>query len=319
LKLGVGLYQIVQPISVKDGGSITGSGWETVIAESTSQLIVIMGSEAYGGAYGTNSGISLTNFKIIGANANFNSAPQTVQLGNCVGCTVDHLWLDRTHTIGIQLGGTALNGNWARDSKITNCLLTHIASQAIAVVNGENIEISGNRILRPGQVGGPGNSSIDLECNAETDRLINIRVAGNIVDHTDSEMGITGNGIIANSTLTANVGGIVIEGNTVIGGGHLSNGIMVAGTHMTGTRVVANKVTRTGQTGLWVTGANLTVEDNVLENVGGGGIAGFRIDGVRDSSIQRNSVVCNSGPCDPRIEMLGENQNNVIANNSGWQ
>lgn len=328
LRLGAGVYQVVKPIAVKSRGSIVGTGWNTIIAESSAagQFVVIVGSEAFGGAFGTNSNITLRNFKIIGATTAFNSAPQTVQLGNCVGCLVDGLWLDRTHTIGIQLGGAASDGNYARDSKITNCLLTHVASQGIAVVNGENIEISANRILRPGQKGGPGNSSIDLEVNTSVDRLINIKVINNTIDHRESEMiGPTGNGIIANSGDTPRVSGILIDSNTVIGGdigppviGHLSNGIMVFGKHMSGTRVTRNKISRTGQTGIWLSGKNLVCEDNTMDSVGGGGVAGFRVDTVSNSLIRRNSLTCTGGPCDERMEIIGASVGNTIAENRGW-
>lgn len=328
LRLGAGTYQVVQPIAVKSGGSIVGAGWTTVITESsvTDQLVVIVGSEAFGGAFGTNANITLRNFKIIGAKNIFRSAPQTVQLGNCVSCVVDGLWLDRTHTIGIQLGGSARDGHYARDSKISNNLLTHVASQGIAVVNGENIEISNNRILRPGQQGGPGTSSIDLEVNDSADRLINIRVINNLVDHRESEMiGPTGNGIIANSGHSQSVSGIVIDGNTIMGGElgppvipHLSNGIMVAGKYMSGARVTRNKISRTSQTGIWLSGKSLVCEDNTMDSVGGGGIAGFRVDEVHNSIIRRNRLVCTNGPCDERMEIIGAAVGNTIAENGGW-
>jgi hypothetical protein len=328
LRLGAGTYQVVQPIAVKSEGSIVGAGWNTVITESsvTDQLVVIVGSDAYGGAIGTNTNITLKNFKIMGAKNIFRSAPQTVQLGNCANCVVDGLWLDRTHTIGIQLGGSARDGHYARDSKISNNLLTQVASQGIAVVNGENIEISNNRILRPGQQGGPGTSSIDLEVNDSSDRLINIRVINNLIDHRESEMiGPTGNGIIANSGHSQSVNGIVIDNNTVIGGElgppvipHLSNGIMVTGKYMAGTRVTRNKISRTSQTGMWLSGKNLVCEDNAMDSVGGGGIAGFRVDDVHNSIIRRNHLVCTNGPCDERMEIIGAAVGNTIAENGGW-
>src|SRR5205085_12365807 len=78
------------------------------------------------------SGITVRDIQIKGANPGFNSAPQAVSLGNCANCTVDHVWINSTRSIGVQLGGSAQYGNFASNSRVTNCLFTHVASQNLA-------------------------------------------------------------------------------------------------------------------------------------------------------------------------------------------
>ncbi len=325
LKLGSGVYQVIKPILVKSNSSISGAGSSTTILESTEagQFIVIgaHNSTRLNGA--TDSGITLKNFRVAGANPKFHSAPQAVSLGNCVSCTVDKLWLDGTRAIGIQLGGSARLGNFARDSRIVNSLLTRVASQGIALVNGENIEISGNRVLRPGQRGGPGTSSIDLEVNGRDDRLLNVKIINNIIDHRNSEMPVTGNGIIVNGGNAGQTSNVLVDSNTIIGGqigapmcrNCLSNGVMVFGANMKDVRVTRNRITRTGQTGIWLSGSNLLCEDNAMDSVGGGGTEGFRAT-VNNTIIRRNSLVCRLGPCDLRMVVKG--QGNTIEDNPGF-
>lgn len=325
LKLGAGVYQIVKPMLTKSGSSILGAGVDTVILESTvqGQFTVIGAHNSTLRNGDTDSGITLKDFRIVGANPKFHSAPQAVSLGNCVKCTVDNLWIDGTRSIGIQLGGSAQFGRYAKDSKIVNCLLTRVASQAIALVNGENIEISGNQILRPGQRGGPGASSIDLEVNGREDRLLNVKIVNNIIDHRNSEMPVTGNGIIVNGGSAGQTSNVLVDSNTIIGGqigaalcrNCLSNGIMVFGANMRDVRVTHNKITRTGQTGIWLSGSNLICEDNTLDSVGGGGTEGFRAT-VNNTIIRRNSLVCRAGPCDSRMVVSGKG--NTIEDNPGF-
>lgn len=319
-----GVYQVVEPILVKSGGSIVGDGWDTIILESTAsrQWTVIAAHHSWLRNGDTDSNITLSDFKIAGANAEFWSTAQAVSLGNCVKCTVDNLWLDRTHSIGVQLGGSGQFGHYAKDSSITNCLFTHVASQAIALVNGENIKIDGNKVFRPGQAGGPNTASIDLEVNDVTDRLINVTVTNNLIDHRHSEINLSGNGIMVNSADSGKVGGVLVDNNVIIGGdlepprSYLSNGIMVFGRHMQGVTVTNNRITRTGQKGIYLYGSNLIVEDNTLDSVGGGGVPGFEAI-ITNTRIRNNSYKCDSGICDNR--MLIEGDGNTVAGNSGWR
>src|SRR5205085_2194721 len=163
--------------------------------------------------------IEVSNLQIRGANPGFNSAQQAVSLGNCSRCTADHVWINGTRSIGIQLGGASFEGHFAENSKVTNCQFTRVASQGLALVNGRNITFENNRFLAPGQNGGPGSSPIDLEPNDANDHLENVIVRNNTIDARESEVAVAGNGIIVQSgSGTPHVGPVLIEGNTIIGG-----------------------------------------------------------------------------------------------------
>ena len=225
LRLGPGTYAPKTaniPIVLKPRSSVVGAGWDqTIILESTAagQFTVI---SAYNHSIenGTaDSGLTIRDVQIRGANPGFNSAPQAVSLGNCSGCLVDKVWINGTRSIGVQLGGSSRRGYFAENSKVTNCLFTRVASQNLALVNGKNIVFEGNRFITSGQRGGPGNTNIDLEVNEGEDRLESVLIRNNLIDVRNSEMSPTGNGIVVNSTSgTIHVGPILIEKNTIIGG-----------------------------------------------------------------------------------------------------
>ncbi len=177
----------------------------------------------------------------------------------------------------------------------------------------------------PGQVGGPGASSIDLEVNGAEDRLISVLVAKNFIDHRDSEIPTTGNGIIVNTGFVGpdRAGNIIVDSNTIIGGhkeppvtNTLSNGIYIFGAYANGVTITNNNITRTGQSGIRLEGSDITCEDNRLDSVGGGGTLGF-VALVINSRIRRNTFTCELGPCDGRMIITGEG--NTIEDNSGWQ
>src|SRR6266545_5317766 len=317
------------PILLKPRSSLIGAGWESIILESTApgQFTVV---SAYNHSIenGTaDSGLTIRNLQIKGANSGFNSAPQAVSLGNCSGCLVDKVWINGTRSIGMQLGGSSRRGFFADNSKITNCLFTRVASQNLALVNGRNIVFEGNRFMAPGQKEGPGTTSIDLEPNQNTDRMENVTIRNNYIDHRGSEMPTTGNGIVVQSGAgTTLVGNIVVENNTIIGGENkgvvtnvLSNAIYVMGATMQGVTVRNNTITRTGQAGIRVSGSRITVINNKLTDVGGGGTPGFIIEGLVDSRITGNTFTyTGNGPSSATMAFSGSNKRNFIQNNPGF-
>lgn len=325
------------PILLKSGAAIVGSGWDdTIILESTAkdQFTVVSAFNHAQSNGGVDSDITIRDVQIKGANSGFNSAPQAVSLGNCHRCTVERVWLDGTRSIGIQLGGSAHTGNYARNSKIINNLLTRVASQAIACVNCEDVEISGNRVMRPGLPGGPGCTSIDLEMNAADDRMVRVKVTNNLIDHRFSEVitTATGNGIVVNGGDSAHIEAVEVSGNEIIGGGfeeiqgmgrtltnRLSNGIYVFGPKLSNVTVRDNRITRTGQSGIHIEGARLTVLNNQMTDVGGGGTPGFYVIAVTDSRVVGNVFKYTGvGPADSRILIEGATSRNVFSNNSGF-
>lgn len=317
------------PILMKSRTSLIGSGWESIIVESTApgQFTVIC---AYGQAIsnGTpDSGLVIRDLQVKGANPGFYSTPQAISLGNCSNCLVDKVWINGTRSIGIQLGGTSSTGHFAENSKVTNCLFTRVASQNLALVNGKNIIFEGNRFLASGQTGGPGSTNIDLEPNEPTDRLEDVIIRNNFIDVHESEMPTTGNGIVVQATTgTPYVGPILIEKNTIIGGSNkgtitnvMSNGIYVFGSTMKDVTIRDNIITRTGQSGMSISGTRMHVTNNRLTDVGGGGIPGFVINTTNSEFIGNTLTYTGSGPVDGRMVIGESSRSNTFQNNRGWE
>jgi hypothetical protein len=316
------------PILMKPRSSVVGSGWDSILLESTApgQFTVI---SAYNHSIenGTaDSALTIRDIQIKGANSGFNSAPQAISLGNCTDCLVDKVWMNATRSIGIQLGGSARKGYFAANSKVTNCLFTRVASQNLALVNGKNILFEGNRFMSSGQIGGPGNTNIDLEVNEAGDRLEDVIIRNNLIDVRKSDTSPTGNGIVVQATSgTPYVGRILIEKNTIIGGetvgvvtNVLSNGIYVYGATMRGVTIRDNTIRRTGQSGIRIEGTGFVVTNNQLFDVGGGGTAGFVVLAT-NSRITGNSLTYSgNGPADGTMSILPGSRGNTIQNNPGW-
>ena len=317
------------PILLKPRSSVIGSGWDSIIVESTApgQFTVI---SAYHHALengAADSGLTIRDLQIKGANPGFNSAPQAIALGNCSDCLVDKVWINGTRSIGIQLGGSSRKGYFAANSKVTNCLFTRVASQNLALVNGKNIVFEGNRFMTSGQVGGPGNTNIDLEPNEPTDHLENVIIRNNLIDVRKSDTSPTGNGIVVQSNSgTSYVGPILIEKNTIIGGdtegtvtNYMSNGIYVFGITMRDVTIRDNTIRRTGQSGIRIEGTRIIVSNNQLFDVGGGGTPGFVV-ATTNSQIIGNTIIWSQrGPVDNRMMILEGSRGNTFENNRGWE
>lgn len=317
------------PILLKPRSSLVGAGWEySIILESTApgQFTVV---SAYNHSIengAADSGLTIRDLQIKGTNPGFHSAPQAVSLGNCSGCLVDKVWINGTRSIGMQLGGSSRKGYFAANSKITNCLFTRVASQNLALVNGKDIVLEGNRFMTSGQRGGPGNTNIDLEPNEGTDHLENIIIRNNLIDVRNSEVSPTGNGIVVQSTSdTPYVGPILIEKNTIIGGetqgtvtNVLSNGIYVFGITMRDVTIRDNTIRRTGQSGIRIEGTRFVVSNNQLFDVGGGGTPGFVVVATNSQIVGNTFTYSGRGPADGTIVVLPGSHGNVFQNNRGF-
>lgn len=139
-----------------------------------------------------------------GARSDFNSAYQTVSLGNCEDCSVKGATFRNTRTIGVQCGGSPANGNHASNCYIAENIFDGVASQNAAIVNCVNCAISGNTFVRGGQDHGPGVTVIDVEPNSG-DWIDGIDIFDNLIDCSacthDSTPGIgdkVTNGIVIN-------------------------------------------------------------------------------------------------------------------------
>lgn len=332
LRLMRGTYAPVTqeiPILLGAGASLVGEGWDnSILLESTAPgMFTVVSAMAAAHRNGDpDSGITVRDLQIRGANPGFNSAPQAVSLGNCTNCTVDKVWINATRSIGVQLGGSGDYGHFASNSRVTNCLFTHVASQNLALVNGVDITFENNRFEDPGQPGGPGATVIDLEPNSEKDRMQRVVVRNNLIDARKQTIQ-AGNGIVVQSgSNTTLLGPILIEGNTIYGGNNvppnttnvLSNGIYVFGITMKDVTIRNNSVTRTGQSGMRLEGSRFTVTDNKFMDVGGGGTAAFYM-AITDSRVENNSVgASGNGPADGHVETHPPFSNNVIRNNPGF-
>jgi hypothetical protein len=317
------------PVLLGPGASLVGEGWDnTILLESTApgMFIVVSGLANARRNGDPDSGITIRDLQIKGANPGFNSTPQAVSLGNCANCTVDKVWINSTRSIGVQLGGSATYGHYASNSRVTNCLFTRVASQNLALVNGVDITFENNRFENPGQPGGPGSTVIDLEPNAPEDRLERVVIRNNLIDARRNPIQ-AGNGIVIQSGAgTTRVGPILVEGNTIYGGNQtppnitnsLSNGIYTIGATMKDVTIRNNRVARVGQSGLRLEGSRLVITDNHFEDVGGGGIPGFFM-AIKDSRVENNTVGASGyGPADGHVEVAGPFTNNVIRNNPGF-
>ncbi|HEX8501189.1 MAG TPA: right-handed parallel beta-helix repeat-containing protein [Pyrinomonadaceae bacterium] len=316
------------PVLLKSGASLVGAGREnTVLLETTApgQFFVVAAFNSARRNGDSDSDIAVRDLQIKGANPGFDSAQQAIALGNCKNCVVERVWLNATRTIGIQLGGSAQYGNFAENSRVTDCLFTNVASQNLALVNGRNITFENNRFVNPGQPGGPGSTVIDLEPNGADDHLENVVIRNNLIDartHTIQ----AGNGIVIQSgSGTRFVGPVLVEGNTIYGGSNqgtitniLSNGIYAFGHTMKDVTIRNNKVIRTGQSGLRIEGTRFTITGNEFTDVGGGGIPGFYMGDVSDSRIEGNrGFYSGNGPSDFNVQIVGQFKRNTVRNNGG--
>jgi hypothetical protein len=212
-------------IRLKDDASLQCSDWNAVLRESTgkvgasSPFTIVRDYNGDVSNHAASQNITINGCHFKGARSDFNSVSQTVGLGNCKNCKVTNNWLDATRTIGIQAGGGSANGNYASNVSIAHNRLTEVASQNIAVTNGENVEVDQNEMKTPGQLGGPGVSVIDVEPNAG-DRLKNIRITRNTIDATQSTTFTVTNGMAIQNYNTKDYGPVEVIGNKLVGATH---------------------------------------------------------------------------------------------------
>lgn len=316
---------------LKSATRVVGSGWDTIIIEPPKTGWIVFQSFADIRSRpvhsGTDSGISVSDLQIKGANPNVEGGVrQTVSLGNCHRCTVENLWLNGTGVIGVQAGGISTTGNHATDVIIRKNRFTRVASQAIAVVNGSYVKIDGNTFEASGRCCAQGMTAIDLEPNDPADIMRNIEIKNNSIDSTNSGF-IHGNGILVqNSVRTRQFGPVLVEKNTIIGGkllpntaGFIATGIYIAG-FTENVRVIDNIVTRVAHSGIRLENSTRNqVSGNRLISTGTGGILPFEVIDTTDSQIFDNVVVV-----DPRsslgteaIQESGKSARNSYQRNSG--
>ena len=345
LRVSGGIYKATNDgavIRLKDDSSLVCDSWDAVLEESTGRngeggVKPFTIAAAYNGTSLDSLNGSLARNLVIkgchfrGARSDFDSVSQTVALGNCHNCSVTNNWLEATRTIGITTGGGSSMGNYADNVIIAKNLLTTVASQNIAVVNSSNVQIVDNVIRAPGLANGPGVVPIDVEPNVG-DRIVNVRIANNLVDMTNSVIDAFGtkalHGITINNLNQANpFTAIEVSNNTVYGANlkdqynHISGGlILVRGASNT---VISNNMLRRGTYGILIDSGSsrLRVFGNQLSSCGSGSTQPFTIVDSSNNEIFDNKLWNDPNNIHPFNEIsrniveMGASDNNIFRGN----
>ena len=329
-------------IRLKDGSSLICDSWDSVLLESTGKndavgikpftiVAVYNGTtpDAPNGSLARNVVVKGCHFK--GARSDFDSSAQTVSLGNCHNCSATNNWLEATRTIGIQTGGGAALGNYADKVIIAKNLLTNVASQNVAVVNSSNVQVIDNTVRDAGAAGGPGVVPIDIEPNVG-DRIVNIRVANNMIDMTNTPIDASGvkglHGIAINNLNEAKpFTGVEVTQNTVFGAdlkdpiNRISGGLILARSAQNTT--ISNNTLRRASYGILIDygSSRLRVFGNKLNSCGSGSTEPFRIEDSSDNEIFDNKLwndpanIHDFSVISRNIVEMGTSDNNVFRGN----
>lgn len=316
-----GIYTATTPgivMVLKDSTALRCESLDVVLQESTANTNVGIGAdgtpvhtivEDFAGA--TRNGAASSNINISGchfrgARRDFNSAYQTVSLGNCRDCAATGNYFDHTNAIGLQIGGGAMDGNFARNVTLDGNTFRGVASQNLAVTNGAGIRVTNNRFYAPGAPGGPGIAIIDVEPNTG-DTIDGVEIANNLIDATDSAQDASGwkalDGISINAgNPTKRFAGVVVHDNTIIAGRKTDVGSRILYADIlirSASNVVvrSNKMNHGSRCILLDTGSsdNL-IEQNTIENCGSGSTYPINLQtGVTRNRIINNVLTADAG------------------------
>lgn len=314
LRISGGIYKATNDgavIRLKDDSSLICDSWDAVLEESTGKngeggvkpftiVAAYAGSslDALNGSLARNLVIKGCHFR--GARTDFDSASQTVAIGNCHNCSVTNNWLEATRTIGIQTGGGSSMGNYADNVIIAKNLLTTVASQNIAVVNSSNVQVIDNIMRAPGLAKGPGVVPIDIEPNVG-DRIVNIKITNNLVDMTSTALDSNGakalHGIAINNLNQANpFTAVEVSKNTVYGANlkdpynHISGGLILV--RAASNTLISNNILRRGTYCILIDSGSsrLKVLGNQLSSCGSGSSEPFSIVDSSNNEIFDNKL-----------------------------
>jgi hypothetical protein len=290
-------------IFLKSNTTLEGDGWQTILKESVGphdgnsrELIAVQDHASFFSGNGsTSQNIIVRDLQIQGNYAGgFNSTVAAVSMGNVHGLTIDNVYLNATHALGISVGAAASGGidslslgRYAEDVIVSNCHFYKVASQNLSLVNGKNVIFANNTFRDPSQTGGPGVTVIDLEVNsAADDRMENIQIINNILDARNSQISPHGN-FIAYQPGTTYSGPTRISGNIAFSDFHTSSGIILT-SNAKDVEISNNILFSMGQSGIYAQGTRLSVFGNTLIDTGLGGIPALNVIGVTASDFKDN-------------------------------
>jgi hypothetical protein len=338
-----GVYKSTTPgalFLLSDDSALQGDNWDAVLEESTGQATPIGVSPLTGRplhtivqdlAGATSNGTASRNIRVEhvhfrGARKDFQSAFQTVSLGNCKGVRAVRNYFEATRAIALQVGGAGAMGNYAQDCVIEDNKFVGVATQNVAVTNAARVSIKRNIFERSGQAGAPGSTCIDIEPNVG-DRVEDVIVQGNTIDCRQTP--IDASGIKVLNAIAINNGNgakpwrnIQVLENEIIsvihGGGIGYAGILVRSS--VGALVARNTLTRCVRGILIDSGSQANrIEQNTLRSCASGGTAAIEIqDSSRGNIVRGNQLVALPG--DGFEEVAGRiwsAPGNVIENNPG--
>lgn len=192
----------------------------------------------------------------------------------------------------VVVGGTGTLGNWAENFSVMGNKFINCATQALAVINGINIQLVDNYFDARGIASTANNTQLDIEPNANYDHIENLLIDGNMFDLRSTGTLYT-NGMAIQSTAT-NVKNVTVSNNVIIGDatvGTLLTGMRADG--IDGIRIWGNNITDANSRGLQLTNCNnAIVTENEVYNSGDStaGLYGVYIDAVHDGQIADNYI-----------------------------
>lgn len=338
-----GLYKSVTPgalILLSDDSGLLGDNWDAVLEESTGQatptgvspttgrpLHTIVQDLAGATLNGSASrGIRIEHVHFRGARKDFQSAFQTVSLGNCRGVSAVRNFFEATNAIALQVGGAAGMGNYAQDCTLEDNKFVGVATQNIAITNAARVSVKRNIFERSGQAGAPGSTCIDVEPNVG-DRVEDLLIQGNVIDCRETPIDAGGrkvlNAIAINNGNGANpwrniqaIDNEILS--TIFAGGVGYAGILVRSS--VGAVVARNTLTRCVRGILVDTGSRANrIEQNTLRSCASGSTAAIEIQDSSKGNIVRGNKL-EALPGDGFEEVAGRIwtvPGNVIENNPG--
>lgn len=321
-------------VLLKDGVKAEGSGGATILEptyfEPYAPAITVF--QTYASAQKNENAsrlVTVKGFRIVGRQKfNDGGVRQSISFGNCTDCAAIGNTLEGVSSIGIQFGGSAAEGNHARNCVATGNTVIASVAAGIAIVNAADVWVYGNTVLRPGRENGPGGvSGVDIETNNVDDWCENIKIYDNSFDYQGSALKYgAGSAILAQNVYgSTRSGGLLIANNRITGGPptvenqSLSNGIYFTGAFPGG--MVANNSVRTAkQHGVLLYGSRgATFQDLDLDSCGGGGNPAVRVVGGGDNRFLRLKIYTPPGVqvnTSPTIWETEGTKGNVFEGNS---